>query len=191
MIDKIRPLVSAMSIPVVHNGDAFNHQDFERIRSETGCASVMAARGALWNCSLFRKDGLLPVYDVCKDYLRIADRYRNPFNNTKYMILQMLQVQIPKSAGYRVALSAKETSGLFDALEACKSEPSIMDPKEYKIGVTFVDRKEDADNISKNRRKHIRSLEQGLQRLKEMTKKKKIKNRRNKICGSRKSSSQQ
>ena len=38
-------------------------------RASTGASSVMIARQAEWNCSIFRKEGKLPLYDVIKAYL--------------------------------------------------------------------------------------------------------------------------
>mmetsp|Transcript_9845 Transcript_9845/g.15866 ORF Transcript_9845/g.15866 Transcript_9845/m.15866 type:complete len:336 (-) Transcript_9845:146-1153(-) len=99
LVEKIRPLVSSINVPVIYNGDVFHFSDFKRMREETGSASVMTARGGLWNCSLFRPEGLLPVYSVAKDYVKIARWYKNPFRNTKYNILQMLQAQEPKCEG--------------------------------------------------------------------------------------------
>jgi tRNA-dihydrouridine synthase 2 len=32
----------------------------------------MIARAALWNCSIFRKEGVLPMEDVLKRYLEIV-----------------------------------------------------------------------------------------------------------------------
>eukprot|EP00466_Bigelowiella_natans_P000470 jgi/Bigna1/51535/estExt_Genewise1Plus.C_10343 len=58
LVEKIRPLVSSINVPVIYNGDVFHFSDFKRqMREETGSASVMTARGGLWNCSLFRPEG--------------------------------------------------------------------------------------------------------------------------------------
>lgn len=49
-------LSSAVQIPVIANGDCFEHEDIESIRQLTGCSSVMIARGAMWNPSIFSSD---------------------------------------------------------------------------------------------------------------------------------------
>lgn len=45
---EIAAVVSAVSVPVIANGDVFKVEDWERIREATGAASVMCARGAMW-----------------------------------------------------------------------------------------------------------------------------------------------
>ena len=47
----------------------FKFEDIEVFRLSTGAASVMVARQAQWNCSIFRKEGKLPLFDVVKAYL--------------------------------------------------------------------------------------------------------------------------
>ena len=52
----VKIISSCLSIPVVANGDAFVHSDISKIKELTGCSSVMIARGAMWNASIFSKD---------------------------------------------------------------------------------------------------------------------------------------
>ncbi|RLO06218.1 hypothetical protein DYB28_003625, partial [Aphanomyces astaci] len=59
------PLIpSALSIPVLANGDIWNQDDIARIRQATGCQSVLVARGALSNASCFRAAGIVPYQQV-------------------------------------------------------------------------------------------------------------------------------
>lgn len=51
--DIIRRVVDAVSIPVIGNGDVFSGGDALRIAAQTGCAGIMAARGAEGNPFLF------------------------------------------------------------------------------------------------------------------------------------------
>lgn len=51
----------------------------------------MLARTAEWNCSVFRKEGKLPLDDVIKAYLRYAVDYDNSPSNTKYCVQNMLR----------------------------------------------------------------------------------------------------
>jgi len=46
-------LASAVSVPVIHNGDVFLWEDIERFRSAAAVSSVMIGRGAMWNPSIF------------------------------------------------------------------------------------------------------------------------------------------
>lgn len=65
--------------------------DIEKFRVATGCSSVMLARTAEWNCSIFRKAGQLPMDDVIVEYLKLAVKYDNSPSNTKYCVQNMLR----------------------------------------------------------------------------------------------------
>lgn len=80
-------IVKASTIPVIANGDIYTRVDVERVL-RLGL-SVMLARAAQWNPSIFRQDGELPILEVTKAYLHQAMRMDNPFANTKYTVLQM------------------------------------------------------------------------------------------------------
>jgi tRNA-dihydrouridine synthase len=50
---KARPLKDALNIPMVANGDVFTASDVASIYRATAADSVMIARGAMWNPSVF------------------------------------------------------------------------------------------------------------------------------------------
>lgn len=64
---------------------------FHRFKEETGCNSIMLGRAAQWNCSVFRKEGPLPMEDVIKSYLKHAIDCDNSPSNTKYCIQNILR----------------------------------------------------------------------------------------------------
>jgi tRNA-dihydrouridine synthase 2 len=70
--DQIKTITSsfAWGIPLVLNGDVWSYSDFERARVETGVSSVMTARGAMKNASIFRPEGMLPLDDVMVNYCK-------------------------------------------------------------------------------------------------------------------------
>ncbi|KAI8427801.1 hypothetical protein MSG28_002202 [Choristoneura fumiferana] len=83
--DIIRYVAERISIPVIANGgskEIEKHSDIYKFKEMTGCTSVMLARAAEWNCSIFRKEGLLPMDTVIKEYLQLAVDYDNSPSNT-------------------------------------------------------------------------------------------------------------
>ena len=53
--DKIAEVVNAVRIPVIGNGDVFSGTDAAALAARTGCAGIMAARGAQGNPWIFRQ----------------------------------------------------------------------------------------------------------------------------------------
>ena len=90
-LDGIRYVKEHAKVPIIHNADIFLYQDIDKMKAITLCDSVMIARGAQWNCSIFRKEGVLPVYNVMRDYVDIAKLYENRYANTKYCLTSMIK----------------------------------------------------------------------------------------------------
>ncbi|XP_037580051.1 tRNA-dihydrouridine(20) synthase [NAD(P)+]-like isoform X1 [Dermacentor silvarum] len=89
----IKALAEHVNIPIIANGGSGEiacYEDIERFRQATGAASVMLARQAESNCSIFRKEGKKPIDDVIEEYLAYAIEYDNRATNTKYCVQQML-----------------------------------------------------------------------------------------------------
>lgn len=92
-IDVIREVAKAVSIPVIANGVSSlvkTFEDIEKYRQETGCSSVMLARAAQWNPSIFRKEGRLPASQVITGYIKLAVDFDNTVGNTKYCLQRLL-----------------------------------------------------------------------------------------------------
>ena len=49
-----------------------NYEDIEAFKASCGVTSVMIARAAMWNCSIFRKEGKLPLNEVLKRFLEMV-----------------------------------------------------------------------------------------------------------------------
>ncbi|KAL9461158.1 hypothetical protein AB3S75_004203 [Citrus x aurantiifolia] len=87
---EIADIVAALSIPVIANGDVFEYDDFQRIKTATGASSVMAARGALWNASIFSSQGKLHWEDVKREYVRKSIFWENDVKSTKHTLKEMI-----------------------------------------------------------------------------------------------------
>ncbi|KAF1786799.1 Aldolase-type TIM barrel [Phytophthora cactorum] len=88
--DRLAPVVSALSVPVLANGDVLMHEDIDKLRKISGASSFLIARGALANPSIFRKEGRLPIDEVVREYLKAAAETDNVYQNTKYNVMRMI-----------------------------------------------------------------------------------------------------
>ncbi|XP_055298646.1 tRNA-dihydrouridine(20) synthase [NAD(P)+]-like isoform X3 [Sitodiplosis mosellana] len=97
--DAIRQIAAELKIPVITNGgsdDIESYEDIEKFRSDCGASSVMIARGAQKNVSIFRKEGLLPIDEVARDYLKMCVDFDNPAINTKFVLETMYKLNNDK-----------------------------------------------------------------------------------------------
>ncbi|EGG19907.1 tRNA-dihydrouridine synthase 2-like protein [Cavenderia fasciculata] len=82
---------SSYSVPIIANGDIYTHQDIDNVLNQTKANSVMIARGAIRNVSVFSKDkSLKSFHQIIQDYIQIAYEKDNLFPNTKYVVNQIL-----------------------------------------------------------------------------------------------------
>jgi len=79
---------NSLSVPLICNGDVWSYNDFHKLKQQTGCSSVMTARGAIANCSIF-SENQKPHRDVVLEYMKHSLECKNVFQNTKYTILRM------------------------------------------------------------------------------------------------------
>lgn len=107
--------VSPTGKPVILNGDLFTGADFARAMSDIRCDSVMLARAAQNNMSVFKailEDcDLLPLDEVTREYLALAVLVKNPLHNTRYCLIQAWAAQ-PKTP---------QVKELLRRLYVCKS----------------------------------------------------------------------
>ncbi|KAJ2556652.1 tRNA-dihydrouridine synthase 2 [Coemansia sp. RSA 1933] len=112
---RLRRIVDEVpELPVVLNGDIFEYKDVQRAKELTGATSVMTARGAAANPSIFRAEGMLDTMDVVVEYTKVSVRTGNAYFNTKYTILQMYPNT--KSEKYRVVRSSKSHRAMCETL---------------------------------------------------------------------------
>ena len=88
----IRKVKEAVNVPVIGNGDIFCGKDAKRMFDETGCDSVMVARGAIGNPFIFGeiKDYLkgkklerINKREAFLKYLKYAKKYKIEFKHIK------------------------------------------------------------------------------------------------------------
>nr|XP_014593913.2 tRNA-dihydrouridine(20) synthase [NAD(P)+]-like isoform X1 [Equus caballus] len=117
--EAIKAIAETLSIPVIANGGSYDHiqeyLDIEDFRQATAASSVMVARAAMWNPSIFLKEGLRPLEEVMKKYIRYAVQYDNHYTNTKYCLCQMLREQLESPQGklLHAAQSSQEICEAF------------------------------------------------------------------------------
>ncbi|XP_078462567.1 tRNA-dihydrouridine(20) synthase [NAD(P)+]-like isoform X2 [Lampetra planeri] len=124
--DVIKAVSEAVSIPVIANGGSNDfiksYEDIETFKEACGTTSVMVGRAAMWNPSVLRKEGPLPLDDVIHAYIRYAVKYDNSQHNTKYCLCQMLRDQLESPLGKQLyaCQSLQEISDLFGMGEFCR-----------------------------------------------------------------------
>ncbi|NXS66075.1 DUS2L synthase, partial [Pandion haliaetus] len=133
--DVIKAISEAVSIPVIANGGSHDfikeYMDIETFQKATAASSVMIARAAMWNPSIFRKEGLFPLKEVMQDYIKYAVRYDNHYTNTKYCLCQMLREQLETTQGKKLhaAQSAQEICEAFEMADFYEETTAIFEAK--------------------------------------------------------------
>ncbi|KAI5704215.1 hypothetical protein M8J75_003074 [Diaphorina citri] len=96
-IEMIRTLTQHLKIPVIANGGSKEIVDYAGIlkfKADTNASSVMIARAAQDNCSIFSPTkGIQGIHQMIKEYLRYCVDYDNSAPNSKYCVQSMLGSQ--------------------------------------------------------------------------------------------------
>ncbi|KAJ1971901.1 tRNA-dihydrouridine synthase 2 [Dimargaris xerosporica] len=128
--DRLKPIVDAVTtIPVIVNGDVFRFEDIARAKEITGASSVMIARGAQSNPSIFSAQGPTDSHLVARQYIAIAMAIHNRFQNTKYTLMQMYPYT--KSKEYQLLTRAKTNEALNTVKDICRDVESDMTKPEH------------------------------------------------------------
>eukprot|EP00966_Prymnesium_polylepis_P073198 1699756-Prymnesium_polylepis.1 len=83
----------------------------------------------MWNPSIFggRTRALRSHAEVVARYVQLCEQYENPFGNSKYVLMQMLDGG-GKTAAYKLFQQAKDYAALRAAAAACATEPHFCKP---------------------------------------------------------------
>ncbi|XP_030646122.1 tRNA-dihydrouridine(20) synthase [NAD(P)+]-like [Chanos chanos] len=133
--DYIQAVAKTVSIPVIANGGSQDwvktYSDIEVFREATGASSVMLARAAMWNASVFRSQGALSVDEVIEEYIKYAIRYDNNIFNTKYCLCQMLRdrVESPMGKQLHAAQTNEEICEVFGMTDYYKKTQAALEER--------------------------------------------------------------
>ncbi|XP_044290074.1 tRNA-dihydrouridine(20) synthase [NAD(P)+]-like isoform X1 [Varanus komodoensis] len=148
--DVIKEISAAVSIPVMANGGSHDfikeYADIETFQQATAASSVMVARAAMWNPSVFRKEGPCPLKDVMQEYIRYAVRYDNHYTNTKYCLCQMLREQLENAQGKKLhgAQSMQEICEAFGMSSFYQEASALLEAK--RVSLEAKDQEEDEED---------------------------------------------
>ncbi|XP_060109688.1 tRNA-dihydrouridine(20) synthase [NAD(P)+]-like [Heteronotia binoei] len=145
--DVIKAISEAVSVPVIANGGSHDfikdYSDLGTFQQATAASSVMVARAAMWNPSIFQKEGSQPLNEVVQEYIKYAVRYDNHYTNTKYCLCQMLREQLENAQGKKLhaAQSMQEICEVFEMSSFYKETSALLEAK--KVSLETKDQDED------------------------------------------------
>ncbi|KAF2076240.1 hypothetical protein CYY_002481 [Polysphondylium violaceum] len=109
--DRLENILSnaSFSVPIIVNGDIFEHGDIASSLAKTKANSVMIARGAIRNASIFSQPVATNVHKLIQRYIQIAYENDNHAVNTKYNITNILNENLmTQTPEFKSIQSAKD-----------------------------------------------------------------------------------
>ncbi|XP_065340363.1 tRNA-dihydrouridine(20) synthase [NAD(P)+]-like [Cloeon dipterum] len=153
----IAAVARELKVPVIANGGSMEiscFEDINKFRAACGVSSVMLARAALWNVSIFRKEGILPLDNVIIEYLKLAVKYDGTVGNSKYCVQSMLRElqESPRGKAFLAAQSLHAICSLWDLGDFCSN---IQEERRKMIGAVSNGKAETIEGErTAKRRKH-------------------------------------
>ena len=89
-------IINEVNTPTIVNGDIFDLHHIIDVKEKTKADSLMIARGAIWNPSIFKKDKFINIDEVAKKYINYSKLTNNYLQNSKYVLKSMLCPQFKK-----------------------------------------------------------------------------------------------
>lgn len=148
------------------SGDIEKYEDIEKFRTETGASSVMVARAAEHNPSIFREEGLLPIDEVIQRYIEYSIKYDNHISNVKYCIQNMLQSLQSTTKGRKLleSHSIREIAEIWNV----KHVYDAFETKRTKMRSLITERMNDTLQIKRLKTEDV--VEESVQFLKNIVK---------------------
>jgi hypothetical protein len=97
---------------------------------------------------VFRHGGMLPVYDVCRQYLAISERVGNVFANSKYSVMEMLKGHVGPLPAYQHICNSRTYTQLITNVNTLAALPTASC-----ITSTYV-APLDASLVAESKRRH-------------------------------------
>lgn len=140
--------------PVICNGgskEIDRYSDIFKFKEACGASSVMLARAAEWNVTIFRPKGQLPLMDVMKEYLKVAVDYDSTSTNAKYCVQNMLRDLQESEMGKKFldAQTLEQICDVFDMKDYCRAKQG-----EYKKKAALL-RREELENDPDSKRSKL------------------------------------
>ncbi|XP_025829450.1 tRNA-dihydrouridine(20) synthase [NAD(P)+]-like [Agrilus planipennis] len=125
--ETIRMIAENLTIPVIANGgsrEIESYKDIFKFKEECGSSSVMVARVAQGNCSIFRKQGMEDLDTVITKYLKCAVDYDNSPSNTKYCVQNMLKSlqETPRGKKFLECQTLEQICAIWNMDKYCHSK---------------------------------------------------------------------
>jgi tRNA-dihydrouridine synthase 2 len=131
----VKAVAEAVDIPVICNGgsrEIDRYSDIFKFKEQCGASSIMIARAAMWNVTIFRPTGQLPLMDVIQQYLKAAVDWDTSAANAKYCVQNMLREQQESELGrqFLEAQTMEQICDVFDLKDYCKAKQDEYKKKE-------------------------------------------------------------
>ncbi|CAG9768520.1 unnamed protein product [Ceutorhynchus assimilis] len=123
----IAAIAQEVDIPVIANGgsrEIDRYTDILKFKQNCGASSVMVARTAEGNCSIFCPQGLKNLEDVITDYLKLAIDYDNSPSNTKYCVQNMLKElqETPRGKRFLECQTLEQICSIWNLGDYCRQK---------------------------------------------------------------------
>ncbi|CAF2033922.1 unnamed protein product [Rotaria magnacalcarata] len=155
------------NVVIVANGGSTkisSYSDIQNFRLRCGPAhGVMICQAAMWNPSVFRSNGSLPISDVAKRFLQICLEFDNHLPNIKYVLQRMYGDLDSENQFYEKMLSTETEAQIYTLFDMKNEyEQSPLEERRLwreKLRNQFIAKldEESENNIIEKSAKYIRS----------------------------------